>query len=111
MRDRAVTKAGGSDRHRLDERGRRSACLVSDRHRPVALDTSDEVHARQVARWRAMSPSERAALVEVLSADVTEMALTDIRREHTRGSAGERRELVARRYGRSLADEVYGPEG
>jgi anti-sigma factor RsiW len=75
------------------------------------LDTSDEVHARQVARWRAMSSTERAALVELLSADVTEMALADIRREHPQGSAGERRELVARRYGRRLADEVYGPEG
>lgn len=58
-----------------------------------------------------MSVAERAAQVDALCADATAMALADIRRRHHPGSSGERHELVARRYGRALADEVYGPEG
>lgn len=58
-----------------------------------------------------MSVAEKATLVDALCRDVTAMALADIRRHHRPGSRGERRELVARRYGRPFADEVYGPEG
>ena len=72
------------------------------------MDTSPDVRVRQLDRWRTMRPEDKAALVDRLSNDVTAMALAGIRREHPEDRIDEVLELVARRYGRTMKNEVHG---
>lgn len=72
------------------------------------VDTSLDIHRRQVARWRQMRSQDKAALVDALTQDCTALALAGIRRRGAASPDEELRLLVARRYGTTFAHEVYG---
>jgi len=73
-------------------------------------DTSVEARAALVSRFRAMSVAERATTFTELNDMCTELALAGIRRSHGELSPDAVRwHLTFRRYGRSLADEAFGP--
>ncbi|MGE0361307.1 MAG: hypothetical protein AB7H93_07465 [Vicinamibacterales bacterium] len=55
---------------------------------PLAADTTLEVEARQIEAWRRMSPAEKIAAVQQLSAASRVMMLAGIRHRHP--DAGER---------------------
>lgn len=73
-----------------------------------ALDTSSEAFHYQVARWRAMSPQQKADLVAALTRATSQFAAAGILMRHPGASP---RELFLRlailRLGRPLALEVY----
>jgi hypothetical protein len=76
------------------------------RSRP--LDTTRDAAQRQVRLWRDMAPTERAALADQLSIDVTRIARAGI--EARRPGAGPNEvlhELARRRYGATLADAAF----
>ena len=74
----------------------------------IPADTSPEVFARQVERWRTMTIPERVELIEQLHADVEAMAIAGIRAATPGLSDLElRHELARRRYGSALADAAY----
>ena len=78
----------------------------------VPTDTSAEVFAVLVGKWRAMSAAEKAVLVDALSIDTERLALAGIRSIWENPSVErERYELAVRRYGRPLARDVYGADG
>ncbi len=61
------------------------------------------------AKWRAMTIADRVATIEALQQDCTALALTGIREAEPNAAPARIRYLLAvRRYGRRLADEVYG---
>ena len=65
-----------------------------------------------VGKWRAMSPAEKAVVVDALSIDTERLALAGIRSISENPSVEqERYELAVRRYGRPLARDVYGADG
>jgi hypothetical protein len=71
-------------------------------------DTSPEIEALLLARWRAMSPATRLRVVFELSEADDALAMAGIRRRHP--SAGEREirmRLVALKYGRDLALDAF----
>jgi hypothetical protein len=73
-----------------------------------ALDTAPDADACQVARWRAMSPAQKARLVASLSAATIQLAEAGIRARHTGDSPRARfLRLAILRLGRSLAARVY----
>lgn len=71
---------------------------------PTALpaDTSVEARRVQVAAWRAMSPAQKAEIVDRLSGEVRALALGGIRQRHPDAS-----DLEQQRY---LAVLLHGPE-
>jgi hypothetical protein len=74
----------------------------------LSADTSAEMEARQIQRWRAMSVREKARLVTHLSQAADAMALAGIRAAYP--SASEREcflRLAIRRLGRDTAVRVY----
>lgn len=76
------------------------------RSRP--LDTTREAARHQLRLWRDMAPTERAALADQLSIDVTRIARAGI--EAQRPGAGPNEvlhELARRRYGADLADAAF----
>lgn len=76
---------------------------------PVVLDTSLDVQQRVLERFKSMTLSERAATAQSLSDMCTDLALAGMRHQHGELSAENLRwHLAARRYGRPLADQVYG---
>jgi hypothetical protein len=77
-------------------------------HRSAPADTDPEVIRRQIDRWRAMTPGERAALADRLSIDVITMASCGVRRDQPDISDDDlARELVRRCHGRELADAAW----
>ena len=50
--------------------------------RTPASDTSPEVSARVIARWRAMSPTEKLDLVDELNRACAELATIGVRQRH-----------------------------
>lgn len=73
----------------------------------VAVDTSAEAQRVLDTRWRAMSPTEKFRVAEQLTSMATTLACTGIRRRYPDISKNEMRfQLVSRRYGEVLADEV-----
>jgi hypothetical protein len=75
---------------------------------PLAADTSLEVEALQVERWRAMSPAEKALLVTGLTQAVFEVARAGVQHRHP--SASEREvflRLALVTLGPDLAREAY----
>lgn len=49
---------------------------------PLARDTSPDIERLQIEGWRAMSPSEKAALVAGLTRAAYEMALPGVRHRY-----------------------------
>lgn len=72
-------------------------------------DTSPEVLARQVERWRSMSYADKAEVVAALNRDVERMAEAGIRRRYPEATDREVfLRLAALRNGRDLTVAVYG---
>lgn len=62
-------------------------------------------------RWRCLLPAERAKVMEAMSIDIDQMARSGIRmREPNASPSRESWLMMSRRYGRSMAEEVLGPE-
>jgi hypothetical protein len=77
-------------------------------HRSAPADTDSDVIRRQIDRWRAMTPGERAAVADRLSIDVITMASSGIRRDQPDISDDDlARELVRRCHGPELADAAW----
>jgi hypothetical protein len=74
----------------------------------VAVDTDASVSALLTARWRTMTPAERAEVVEQACFDVERLARAGIAALHPDYSEREVcHELARRRYGSALADAAY----
>jgi hypothetical protein len=72
------------------------------------IDTDPDVRRRQLDQLRAMTPTDRVALADRLSQDVTLLAIAGIRADHPDATPAQiRHELASRRFGRSLADAAY----
>jgi len=56
---------------------------------PLALDTPEDVERRQIERWRAMSPAEKAGLVSSLTSATFALALAGVRHRHPSATAQE----------------------
>jgi hypothetical protein len=54
-----------------------------------SLDTSPETEQRQIERWRAMTPAEKAAIVSGLTRASFEMARAGVRHRHPNASPHE----------------------
>jgi hypothetical protein len=77
-------------------------------HAADPADTTDDVGAQLVARWRESSVGERATMVERLCTDVELIARSRIATERPGLAEVElRRELARRRYGAPLADAAF----
>jgi hypothetical protein len=78
---------------------------------PGNRDTSAEANALSANRFRTMSVLERIGLLNRMCADVDTLARLGIRQQYG-GPSAEREHwvLMARRYGRPLAQEVLGDE-
>lgn len=73
-------------------------------------DTSNEAQAMLDARFAAMTIAERATTAAQLCDATTTLAISGIHQAHPGLSDDDLRyHLALRRYGRPLADEVYGP--
>lgn len=71
-------------------------------------DTAPDIERRQIERWRAMSPAEKAALIGGLSAAALDLAAAGVRHRYPGASAREqflRRAIVL--LGDDLARRVY----
>ena len=74
----------------------------------VPHDTSPEIYAMMVARWRTMSVADRVELVTAMCADVERLAIAGITGQHPEFSEVQiRHALATRRYGSALADAAY----
>ena len=75
---------------------------------PLAFDTCREIERLQIARWRAMSPAEKAAIVSGLTDASYDLSLAGVRARYPQASP---RELFLRlavvSLGRDLARRVY----
>ena len=71
---------------------RRMASSTDDDRGVLNDDTSRPIEARQIARWREMSTSERAALISSSSQMIRELAFAGLRLRHP--DAGERELLL-----------------
>jgi hypothetical protein len=90
---------------------RRPADSLPDMDVPAAFatDTDAMAHRLMVAKWRAMTMAERVATIDALQHDCNALAVAGIREAEPEASPDRTRYLLAvRRYGRRLADEVYG---
>jgi hypothetical protein len=76
---------------------------------PFSRDTSPDVQALLVQRWRGMSAAEKARQVELLTRDALRLALAGIRERHPDASPQQMRFLLAERcLGRDLAGRALG---
>jgi hypothetical protein len=74
-----------------------------------ARDTSVEISEELVARWRSMSPVEKAELVEVMCREADDLARMGIAFRYGPVSPERERYLMAeRRYGTDFADRYFG---
>jgi hypothetical protein len=75
---------------------------------PLALDTSLAVERRQIERWRAMSPAEKAALVTGLTQTARALALAGIRHGYPHATPREQfLRLGVLLLGKDLALKAY----
>lgn len=75
---------------------------------PLAVDTSPDVEALQLERWRAMSPAEKAAMVSGLTQAAFDMARAGVRHRHPTASPREVfLRLAVVTLGADLAKEAY----
>jgi len=75
----------------------------------LPLDTSVEARRVQVAIWRSMSPAEKAAVVDRLSAEVRALALAGIRQRHPEATDPEQqRYLAVLLHGPEVVEEAFG---
>lgn len=75
---------------------------------PLTADTSREIERRQIERWRAMTPAEKAAIVTGLTQATFEMARAGVRHRYPDASPREvylRLAIVT--LGSDLAARVY----
>jgi hypothetical protein len=78
---------------------------------PFAPDTSEEVSDLLVARWRAMSTTDKAELVEAMCREADDLARMGI--AHRFGPVSPERErylMAERRYGTDFADRYFGED-
>lgn len=78
---------------------------------PTALpaDTSAEARRVQVEIWRSMSPTQKAALIDRLSAEIRELALVGIRQRHPEATELEQqRHLAVLLHGPEVVEEAFG---
>jgi len=74
----------------------------------VPSDTSPEIEAMQVERWRAMTVGERVELLRSMHTAVEQIAVAGIRAVDPSADDVEiRYQLAVRRYGRQLAEEAF----
>jgi len=83
--------------------------VASHRSRtPLSQDTSSDIEAAQLRRWRDMSPPEKARLISGLCEAADSLALAGVRHRYPTAS---QRELFLRlavlKLGRDLAQRVY----
>lgn len=72
-------------------------------------DTSSAAQAIVLARLKSMTLAERAHAAQELNDMCTTLSIAGIRSQHGEVTGDELRwHLAFRRYGKSLADEVYG---
>jgi len=77
----------------------------------IARDTSEAAHGRQLAMYRATSPSERVAMAIAMSDDVRELARGGIRARHPDYSPREvELALVRLLYGDALVRRAWPTE-
>ncbi|MEZ5177317.1 MAG: hypothetical protein R2746_03275 [Acidimicrobiales bacterium] len=75
-------------------------------------DTSPDVADLMLARWRTMSPAERATVADHLSIDVATLAEAGtLAQRPTLTGVALRHELARRRYGAALADAAFSDPG
>ena len=75
---------------------------------PLSADTSAEIEARQVERWRQMSGAEKAAIVSGLTQAVYELARAGIRHRFPHAPEDEvHLRLAVVTLGPALARQVY----
>jgi hypothetical protein len=75
----------------------------------TSADTAYETQVILVARWRVMTIADRAALVRQMCDDVDRLARAGIVADEPGLSDAEiNRELLRRRYGQRVADDVNG---
>jgi hypothetical protein len=73
-----------------------------------SLDTSPEIERRQIERWRAMTPAEKAAIVSGLTRASFEMARAGVRHRHPDASPREQfLRLAIVTLGAELAARAY----
>lgn len=76
---------------------------------PQTSDTSPDVSARVIERWRAMSPTEKLDLVDELNRACTELATAGVRQRHPDAGADEvRMRVIALSVPRELMVAAYG---
>ncbi len=77
--------------------------------RPLSPDTSAEVAALLVERWRSMTPTDKFRAVDAANRSVEALAAAGVRQRHPGASDEEvRRRVVALRIGRELSIAAYG---
>lgn len=75
---------------------------------PLARDTSPDIEAIQIDRWRRMSPAEKAALITGLTGAAFEMARAGVRHRYPGASAREHHlRLAVVLWGEAFARQVY----
>lgn len=75
---------------------------------PLSADTSPEIERRQVERWRAMTPAEKAAIVTALTQTAYEMARAGVRHRYPHASPREQYlRLAVVTLGPELAARAY----
>ena len=123
---RAINCGGEVTSRRMGQPGRcRAACsegLARDRPSDPAVswamtstalprDTSPEIWAVMVERWRSMSAAEKGELVDAMCRDCDELAWLGIASLEPLATEARRQWLMMmRRYGRRFATSVLGPE-
>lgn len=78
---------------------------------PTALpaDTSVEARRVQVEIWRSMSPTQKAELIDRLSAEIRELALVGIRQRHPEATEQEQqRHLAVLLHGPDVVEQAFG---
>lgn len=76
---------------------------------PLSADTTADAESVQIARWRAMSPAEKLALVDALTVMVLRLQREGLRlRQPKLDDSAAFRILVGLRLGEELATRAYG---
>jgi hypothetical protein len=76
--------------------------------RPLADDTPLDVERRQIEGWRAMTPSEKCAIISSLSSSVLQLALLGVRQRFPEATEREQcYQLAVVMHGRDIARQAF----